>query len=234
MTQEITHEQTYGGSVTFCDYILEHQLEAIRPASLVDFGAGGGKNGRIAKQILGEACRLVAVEGFEQTVAMLRTTNLYHEAHCALLQEWVANNTMPYDLAIFGDVMEHLKPGEIHTVLSKCLTQFKHVIIVTPLHDLYQDELYGNDLETHRTYITFDFFDRYRPVEKHTVHERSRTILNIHLTAQMSAKSKRHRLLRWIFHRVVLALQTIGLAVPFFAFVKKYFNRYLYIFKDQA
>jgi hypothetical protein len=37
----------YGTSQTVLDYVLKDQIARFRPTSVVDFGAGGGKNGRL-------------------------------------------------------------------------------------------------------------------------------------------------------------------------------------------
>jgi hypothetical protein len=56
-------EQRYGSSVSVLDYIVRHQIEGIKPRNIVDFGAGGGKNGRLIKNILGKNCSITAIEG---------------------------------------------------------------------------------------------------------------------------------------------------------------------------
>jgi hypothetical protein len=45
-------DQQTGASTWVCDYILEYQLASLRPTEAVDFGAGGGKNGRIVRNVL--------------------------------------------------------------------------------------------------------------------------------------------------------------------------------------
>jgi hypothetical protein len=57
--------------------------------------------------------------------------------------------------------------------MRSAMEQFDHIIIVVPLHDIFQDDSYGNGLEIHWAYITHHFFDRYKPVEKHIVREMS-------------------------------------------------------------
>ena len=42
-------EQTAGISATYLDYVIEDQLKRITPKTVVDFGAGAGKIGRLVR-----------------------------------------------------------------------------------------------------------------------------------------------------------------------------------------
>jgi 2-polyprenyl-3-methyl-5-hydroxy-6-metoxy-1,4-benzoquinol methylase len=139
----------------------------LQPFSVVDFGAGGGKNGKLVRQILQDKVELIAVEGSEKTAKMLSNEGPYEKVSCALIQDWVFQDRNTYDLAIFGDVLEHLKPKDIHKIIKQCHNKFKQIIVICPLHDIFQEEAYGNPLEVHRTYVTDNFFDRYHCIEKH-------------------------------------------------------------------
>ena len=224
-------EEQYGASVTICDYILAHQIKEINPHTIVDFGAGNGKNSKIARNVTGKNCRMIAVEGFHKTAKMLLTKNYYDEVHNDLLQNWIAKDTHHYELAIFGDVLEHLKPNQIYSVIKKSIKKFDHLIIITPLHDLYQGVLYSNNLEIHRTYITCDYFDRFFPIEKHIVFGKTRTVMNIYINSKLAKRTFKYQLARWIFHHTILLLQPIGLAPSFTHIFSKYFNRHMWIFK---
>jgi hypothetical protein len=215
----MTSSQQLGSSVAICDFVIEEQLRKLAPKSVVDFGAGAGKNGIIVRRIVPE-CELVAVEGYEPAVQSLRTGGVYNKVHHALLQEWVADGSDRFSLAIFGDVIEHLTPRQIHSVLSICLKRFDHIIIVVPLHDIFQDDSYGNELEIHRAYITESFFDRYMPIEKHIV-EGGYTIMNVRIDSSRE-RAPLVRSIPWkIFHCFMLVLQPLGLARVFVNLLKK-------------
>jgi hypothetical protein len=226
--QETEHEQ-YGTSMTVCDYILVHQIEELRPLCIVDFGAGAGKNGQIVRATLGDSVRITAVEGHPKTARMLASQKVYDQVDEALIQDWMTANRNQYDLAIFGDVLEHLTTGEIHRVMSRCLKSFKAIIIVCPLHEIFQDEAYGNPLEIHHSYITEDFFDRYDCREKHIVRSGAWIIMNVLIDTQSVPASLTNRLAWGIFHRVVMLLQPFGLARPLVSFLKKRFLKYKWI-----
>jgi hypothetical protein len=204
----------YGASTWICDYLVEHQLAKLRPATIVDFGAGAGKNGLLAKKALGTASKLIAVEGFARTAEMLQQMGPYDRVDQALIQDWLATNKDRYSVALFGDVIEHLTPREIHSTIRSCLQRFDHIIIVVPLHDIFQDDAYGNPLEEHKTYVTSGFFDRYRPIEKHIVESPEFTMMNVVISARPVISSVYQRITRNVFHVAMLLTQPLGLARP--------------------
>jgi hypothetical protein len=224
-------EQQYGTSAKFCDYVFEHQLEHLQPRQIVDFGAGGGKNGRIARQVLNASATLVAVEGYDKAADMLARGSLYDQVCHTMIQEWVSNATAEYDLAVFGDVLEHLTPAEIHKVIRQCLKRFRYIIVVCPLHDIFQEAEYGNSLEIHRTYITQQFFDRYDPIEKHIAKSEEWTIMNVLIVSQRESAPIYRRMSWWVFHRAMLILQPLGLARPFVNLLKRFALKYKWLLR---
>lgn len=223
--------QEYGSSLNFGNYILKHQLDVIQPRSIVDFGAGAGKNGRIVRQILPDNVKLVAVEGCEKTALMLTNKGQYNEVNGSLIQKWVLSDPNSYDLAIFGDVLEHLTPKEIHMVLGKCLNKFKHIVVICPLQDIFQDDAYGNQLEVHKTYITNNFFDRYNIIDKHIVKKEGVSILNIHILSEYKLEPIYRKFSWFVFHRIMLLLQPLGLARAFVNILKRYAVKYKWLLR---
>ena len=225
-------DHEYGTSASYLDYVLKNQLERIKPLQIVDFGAGGGKNGLIARQVFDKDVNLIAVESFENTVSMLTAKNIYNKVYHSLIQGWVGfQESTQLDLAIFGDVLEHLKHREIHMVLKLCIKKFKNIIIVCPLYDLFQEEAYGNPLETHQTYITSTFFDRYKPVEKHVFIGEEFTIMNLYIKLSNNSIPLYRKLSWLIFHNIMFVLQPIGLARPFVNFLKRYAMKFKYLLR---
>jgi SAM-dependent methyltransferase len=222
----------YGSSTSLCDYILRQQIKQVGPKDVVDFGAGGGKNGRLVKQVIGKGCRLIAVEGFERTVNMLSAQGLYDDVQHDLIQNWIKSESRSYDLAIFGDVLEHLTSREIHGIIKKSRRIFKTIIIIAPLHDIFQDEAYGNPLEVHRSYITQRFFDRYYPVEKHIVRGNGRTIMNVRIVSDLKIEPCYRRTFWAVFHLSMVVLQPLGLARPAVNLLKRFFLRYKWLLRD--
>lgn len=206
---------------------MSHQLAAAEPQSIVDFGAGGGKNGYLAREVLGRKARLIAVEGCEGNTQKLREDGIYDEVHGCLLQDWLRQDSNSYDLAIFGDVLEHLTPKDIHWVIGQCMKRFRHIIVVIPLYDIFQDAVYENPLEVHRAYVTESFFNSYPVTEKHIVEGVDYVIMNVLIvTSDQRRTPPYRRAAKSLFHVAMLILQPLGLARPTVDFIKRHFLRY--------
>jgi hypothetical protein len=232
---DMDEREQYGSSASFCDYILMHQLTEIKPRQIVDFGAGGGKIGKIVRQVLDENVRLIAVEGCEKTVRMLCSQGVYDEVNHTLIQKWDFEDSTKYDMAVFGDVLEHLTPGEIHAVIRRSIKKFRHIIVICPLHEIFQKEIYGNPLEIHRTYVTSAFFDRYNPIEKHIVRGIDGiewTIMDVRIVSADKAAPIYRRVSWFVFHNTILILQPLGLARPFVNMLKRFVMKYKWLLKD--
>jgi len=221
----MTSAAQFGSSATLCDAALEDQLLKLDVSEVVDFGCGAGKNGKIIRRVLGNDCKLIGVEGYRPAVDALREAGGYDRVDFALLQEWVERAPDRHNVALFGDVIEHLTPREIHRVMRACVRKFDHIIVVVPLHDIFQDDSYGNELEIHKSYVTEGFFDRYRPHEKHVVTDGKYTIMNLLITPGRGRKPFLARALWGGFHVAMLTLQPVGLARPLVAMLKSIFGR---------
>jgi hypothetical protein len=209
-----------GSSVSYCDYIVEHLIADIKPTTAADLGAGAGKYCRMIRRIA-PSCRITAVEGYHPAAEHLIRSGLCDHVDAALIQDWLESG-QPHDLAIFGDVIEHLSPREIHAVIEKTMKVFSHVIVVVPLHDIFQDDSYGNPLEIHKSYIHERFFDRYNPTEKHIVKGDGYTIMCLLFSPGVAVRS----LAGSVFHCLMLSLQQIGLARIAVELLKRYLVRY--------
>ena len=212
----------YGSSWTTLDFVTRHQIACIQPKTAVDFGAGAGKNGKLVREALGRECQLVAVEGYARTVEKLKRDGIYDQVCGMLISEWLRANTQHHDLAIFGDVLEHLPRREIFRTIRHALEVFGEIIIVVPLYDVCQGAAYGNALEIHRAYIDEHYFDRFNPVEKHIIKDKEHVMMNVRLNGGHSLttsglKLDRHR----VFHYVMMTLDRMGLAKVFYNTLKR-------------
>jgi predicted SAM-dependent methyltransferase len=175
----------------------------------------------------------VAIEGHKKTADMLTKEKLYDEVHQIFIQDWISStNKEVFDLAIFGDVLEHLEPKEIRRVIDQCIRFFKEIIVICPLYDIFQDDSYRNPVEVHQTYITSTFFDRYNPVEKHIIRGEEWIIMNVCILSTYEQKPLYRRLSWFAFHKCMLILQPIGLARPFVNFLKRFFIKYKWLLRD--
>lgn len=224
-------EQQYGSSATVLDYVTRQQLAELQPETVVDFGAGGGKYAKIVRETLGVTVKVIAVEGFEKAARMLSASGSYDEVRHQLIEDWMTSSSEWYDLAIFGDVLEHLPPPMIHRVLRECVVRFKAIIVVCPLYDMFQESYYGNELEAHRSYITGGFFDRYRPAEKHIAVTREWTIMNVLIRPGWCRVPWYRGCSLWLFDLAMRILQPIGLARAFVNLLKRHVKPFRWILR---
>lgn len=206
----------YQGGVSndlMASYVAQ-QVREIGPRRVVDFGAGLGKMGRLCRELLGDEAALVAVEGFERTAETLRAMNLYNRVDHALIQDWLRANTERFDLAIFGDVLEHLTRKQAFEALNRALAVAANVIINIPLRNLHQD-CDDNPLELHRGYFTDRCFDaRYVLREKHVASPSAGYAkMNMWIVARRQFRLKtaiKGRLLRHFGRPAKVALEKFG------------------------
>ncbi len=213
--------QQYGTSDTVLDFITLEQVKRIRPADIVDFGAGAGKYGRLLRGALGDAVKITAVEGFPAAAEALRQNRDYDAVDGMLIHDWFKVNTNRRGLAIFGDVLEHLPRREIFWTLAQAVRWFDEVVVVVPLFDVCQETVYGNELEIHRAFIDACYFDWMNPVEKHIVRTSEHTMLSVrinrHCTPQTWRTFSRHDFFRWLMAR----LERVGLAKALWRALKR-------------
>lgn len=116
-----------------------------RHRSIVDIGAGTGKWGRILRP---HAERLVAIEAWRPTVESARLTDLYDEVVVANVM--ATNGWREYDVAIFGDVLEHLRREQAIEIIDRLRSAGVRLFLTVPITPCPQDgAVYGNPYETH-------------------------------------------------------------------------------------
>jgi hypothetical protein len=159
-----------GGSIGTLRWYTQHEVRTISPATVVDFGAGRGLMGQLCRDALGSDVHLTAVEGCPSTIPLLHKSGIYNQVDEALINDWVVKNKEPFDLAIYGDVLEHLTRRQAFAALSETLRFARNVIVNVPLRNLQQDGSEANPLEEHRAYFTEHcFLSRYLIQEMHFV-----------------------------------------------------------------
>jgi len=132
------------------------RIREIRPRSVLDVGPGSGTYSDLARKHTPGA-RWMAVEAWAPYIPQFNLWSKYdHVAvadirHCDLqsLHE-------PADLAIIGDVLEHMTKVEARGVLARLMAWADNVLVCIPLVHLGQDAYEGNWFEIHRDHWTFD------------------------------------------------------------------------------
>lgn len=119
---------------------------------IVDFGVGAGTY----RDLLGEGFTWVGVEGFEPYIEQFNLREKYNEIIIKDLREIVFPGG---DLAIFGDVLEHLDEGAMRQTVDYAKRVYTHLIVSIPVGHFPQGAVGGNELECHRTELTDQMFD---------------------------------------------------------------------------
>lgn len=158
-----------GGSTDALDEYTISELKRIAPTSLVDFGAGVGKYGTIARSLFGDKVETIGVEAFSETAKALIEKNIYNKVASQEMEQWLDSNTRRYSVAVFGDVLEHVSRRASRRIVIKAAQWFDHIIINVPLENVYQEELDDNPYEIHRGYLVESDFDYFRSTEKHVL-----------------------------------------------------------------
>ncbi len=194
---------------------VRQQIATISPRTVVDFGAGRGKMGALCRELKGDNVELTAIEGCTRTVALLERTGIYNRVHEGLLQDWIDANAQRCDLAIFGDVLEHLTRKQALHALNTMLRFASNIIVNIPLRNLHQDGHDENPLEAHRAYFTERCFDsRFIVREKHVASPSlGYTKMNIWITGLKQFRLKnaiKGQLLRHFGRPAKVALERLG------------------------
>ncbi len=136
-------------------------IKTLDPQRILDFGAGFGRWGILAREFLeiwGDANysgiwkrQIDGVEVFADYIKPYHHyfyTNIYIEEGYS----WIFSNTAKYDLAIFGDVLEHFEKTKAFQILDKALSISDFVLVNIPLGSNWeQSGKDSNDYEEHKS-----------------------------------------------------------------------------------
>lgn len=138
-------------AITF-DNLFQVICHITNPASVFDFGAGAGKYGKIVK-LLKESGKLataktVAIEIDNDYINAFGLRLIYDEIVNLNLQSIVGDGSIHGDIAVLGDVIEHLPKSKGIDLCEFLMYQFKYIYVVTPV-DMKQDSWHGKNQEMH-------------------------------------------------------------------------------------
>jgi len=127
---------------TFKPEIREHILSQFDPGAtrVIDVGPGEGTYAKLLPEF-----KMDCVEVYEPYVSRFNLKELYNEVFVKNVTEF---DFRDYDLAILGDVLEHLTFPEAYLVLEKLVVHGVGSVIQVP-YLLEQGSWEGNDYETH-------------------------------------------------------------------------------------
>ena len=104
---------------------------------------------------------------------------MYNKVVKSNLIKWLEQNKKQYDVAIFGDVLEHLPKDQIDYALYLSLKHFKNILISVPLGKMEQGDVGGNIYEMHRSTISKNDFDKFNVIEKNVKSSKNHSMMNV-------------------------------------------------------
>lgn len=126
---------------------------AIRPATVVDIGAGAGAYARLMRPA--HAGHWTAVEAWEPYAGRFDLVDHYNEIRIADARD-LGPDAFAADLVIAGDVLEHMTHDEARQLLARIRAAAGNLIVSVPILHLDQDAVYGNPFERHIDHWTFE------------------------------------------------------------------------------
>lgn len=133
-------QQSEKGTNMVLDKILSNTTR-----SIIDFGAGEGKWGKVLK----DKMQLVdGVEVWKPYISKYNLCNLYDTLYETDMREFEFERQ--YNIAILGDVLEHVSKDEAIDFLNKLKANVNIIYLTIPVTVCIQDgEAIGNPFETH-------------------------------------------------------------------------------------
>lgn len=137
------------------DHILQDHVVKLNPNTILDVGAGSGKNGKLIKET-GYNKVLDCIEPTGKYIAEYNLTSLYNKVYPYNIAQFLENeHKFQYDLVIFGDVLEHLFRSQVIDYLDYFLYKSKWIIVLWP-NNMPQDDQGNNHYEIHKSNFTLN------------------------------------------------------------------------------
>ena len=137
-------------STVFDDHIMA-LVEKIKPASVLDIGAGRGKYGKLLRRRFGDTIRVDALEidrSYPDAFDLLKTYDAVLAESAVGFFDVYNRSTLVYDLIIAGDVLQDIKKSDGVDCLHEWVCHAPDVIVVVPM-DICQ--LFEDGHETFRS-----------------------------------------------------------------------------------
>jgi len=128
------------------DWIKEKVRQTGGIATVLDVGAGSGTYAALLRDVVLPDAHFTAIEIWEPYVEQFNLLKLYDKVIVGNVLE-VLPIEEPYDLAIFGDVLEHMTAADAIWAVERFA--WEHAIISIPVMPYPQGEYAGNTFEEH-------------------------------------------------------------------------------------
>lgn len=144
--------------------LITDWINKLQPKKVLDIGVGNGRYGFLCRDILDRPFDdpphriiLEGIEGFEKYVTQIHRL-LYDKIYFGNCLQLIDEMKDDYDLILLIDVIEHMDKEDGMTFLKKMISKSRNVIIGTPKGFTDQDDVFGNELERHRSgWLPSDF-----------------------------------------------------------------------------
>lgn len=124
---------------------IKNAISRIQPFSGLDVGCGSGTYAKLFPQVEWDG-----VEIWEPYLEQYGLKDLYHSVLVSDIRDWTPKNTTKrWDVAVAGDVLEHMTKENAKKVVKNLRTFAKYVIVSIPLGHYPQGEYEGNPHEAH-------------------------------------------------------------------------------------
>jgi len=117
-------------------------MERLKPSTMLDVGCGSGTYAKMFPSV-----QKTGVEIWGPYIDQYGLKDLYNDLVQEDIRTW--NPTAAYDVAILGDVLEHMTAEEARAVFDKIRACSKSVIVSIPIGHYPQGEYEGNPYEAH-------------------------------------------------------------------------------------
>lgn len=135
-------------SNTFDSLLVDH-VNKLSPETILDVGAGAGKNGKLIRNFYKGT--LDAIEPYRDSIQEYSLGKIYNNIYQLGLKDYLDHYSHNrYDLIIFGDILEHLYKSQVIDYLDYLVYRTKWIIIIWPTN-LVQDDTLGSIYEIHRS-----------------------------------------------------------------------------------
>jgi hypothetical protein len=144
--------------------LITDWISKLQPQKVLDIGIGNGRYGFLCRDILDTPFEtpphrivLEGIEGYEKYVTDIHKI-IYDKIYFGNCLQLIDQIKDDYDLILLIDVIEHLDKEDGMIFLKKLTTISRNVIVGTPKGFTSQDDVFGNELERHRSgWLPSDF-----------------------------------------------------------------------------
>lgn len=141
------------------DKTIAELFTMLKPATLLDLGAGAGKYGAMIQKV-NDRVQATAVELEKEYIKRFKLHSMYsHVWHCSVMDLISPRHyEIAFDVIMIGDILEHLRKSEGIDLLNFLIYRCKWVVVVFP-HRYLQNAVDGHDSEAHiSVWNESDFF----------------------------------------------------------------------------